>query len=133
MGKTIKHEYTLPYSILAEAEGYETFQFICRGCTMMPFRKNLWHGFVSSISGIVNREMDNSYLTFEEEPDNAYDKNAIQVVCRGEFFGTVGYVGKEFTMQIKDILYKCKGYRIDMVNENDAGAKEIPLVLTWKP
>lgn len=131
MGKTIKHENILSYSALAEAEGNEHFQFLCRGCVMRN-RERLWHGFVSSISGIVNREMDNSYLTFEEEPDNAYDPNAIQVVCRGEFFGTVGYVGKEFTLQIKDVLYKCKGYRIDMVNENDAGSKEIPLLLTWK-
>lgn len=131
MGKTIKHAATLPYSVLAKAEGYESFQFICRGCTMRN-RGNVWHGFVSSISGILDREGDNSYLTFEEEPDNAYDPNAIQVVCRGEFFGTVGYVGKEFTLQIKDILYKCKGYRIDMVNEDDVGSKEIPLVLTWK-
>lgn len=132
MIKTIKHENTLSFAALKENEGYEQLQFLCRGCTMRN-REELWYGFLSSISGEMNRVRDNSYLTFEEEPGNTHDPNAVMVVCRGEFFGTVGYVGREFTLQVKEILGKCKAYRIDMVNEEDAGEREIPLVLTWKP
>lgn len=131
MGETIKHENILKSRPKDGEEGLHYLQFMCRGCTMMN-RKNLWHGFTSSIAGKANWEIDNSYLSLEEEPSNIYDPNAIMVVCRGEFFGTVGYVGKEYTTEIKEILNKCISYRIDMVDESMAGEKEIALILTWK-
>lgn len=131
MAKTIKHENILRPNPGMEAEGYNYFEFPCRGCTMR-YRRELWENFVSSIGGWMNRSIDNSYLTFEEEPNNSYDPNAIMVVCRGEFFGTAGYVGKEFTLKIKEILNACESYRIDMIDEEDVGKKEIKLIVTWK-
>ncbi|MBR4020309.1 MAG: HIRAN domain-containing protein [Firmicutes bacterium] len=98
----------------------------------MRNRKNLWNGYTSSISGELNRNIDNSYLTLEEEPENPYDKNAIRVVCRGEFYGTVGYVGREYALQVKEILKTCQCYRVDMVDEAQAGEREVKLVLVWK-
>ena len=98
----------------------------------MRGREDLWTGFLSSISDAMNRSIDNSYLSLEEEPSNRYDPNAVQVVCRGEFFGTMGYVGKEFATAVKEILAKCSAYRIDMIDESDVGQREVRLVLTWK-
>ena len=132
MGKTVKHRTTLPYADKDKTEGYEHFEFICRGCTINRFRVQIWHGFLSSIEGFLNREIDNSYLFLEEEPSNRYDPNAIMVVCGGEFFGTVGYVGREFTLQVKEILKQCQEYRLDMVDESEVGNKEVKLKLTWK-
>ena len=131
MAKFVKHRNMLQPNPGLNQEGYEYFRFVCRGCTMRG-REDVWTGFVSSIWDDLNRSIDNSYLSLEEEPTNRYDPNAVQVVCRGEFFGTVGYVGKEFTPDVKEILGKCSAYRVDMIDENEAGQKEVRLLLTWK-
>lgn len=124
--KNIRHN-----NIMGRKEKQEqSMEIICRGCTMRG-RDDIWQGFVSSIADKLNREIDNSYLVFEEEPSNQYDPNAIMVVCRGEFFGTVGYVGKEYTGVVKEILDKCSSYRIDMKNEEDVGKREICLIVSW--
>lgn len=131
MGKTIKHGNMLQPNPGIDAAGYGRKQFPCRGCTMRN-REEIWRGFVSSISEPYNRKCDNSYLTLEEEPSNPYDPNAVMVVCRGEFFGTVGYVAKEHAAEIKDILSRCSVYRVDMLDENEAGQKSVMLMLTWR-
>ena len=111
-------------------EKVNCFEFECRGCSMMN-REERWNGYISSISRKLDRESDNSYLTLEEEPENKYDPNAIKVVVRGEFFGIVGYVGKEYTAKIKQILYSCEKYRIDMKDVNQCGSKTVDLILSW--
>ena len=131
MAKFVKHSNMLRPNPGLNQEGYEYFQFVCRGCTMRG-REDIWTGFVSSIWDDLNRSIDNSYLSLEEEPTNRYDPNAVQVVCRGEYFGTAGYVGKEFAPAVKEILAKCSAYRVDMVDEAEAGNREVRLVLTWK-
>lgn len=105
-------------------------EIVCRGCSMRN-REELWGNFKSSIYNVYDREIDNSFLFFEEEPDNQYDPNAIMVVVKGEFFGTVGYVGKEYTASVKDVLNTCKEYRIDMVDEKEVGNREIRLLIQW--
>lgn len=67
-------------------------EIVCWGCSMRG-RESIWEGYVSSISEPHNWAINNFYLSFEEEPKNRFDPNAVKVVCRGEFFGTVGYVG----------------------------------------
>lgn len=129
--KTIKHNNLLRPNPGIDAAGYERLQFPCRGCTMRN-REEIWYGFVSSISEPYNRECDNSYLTLEEEPSNPYDPNAVMVVCRGEFFGTVGYVAKEHAAAVKGVLGQCSAYRVDMLDETQAGQKNVTLVLTWR-
>ena len=131
MKKNIKHTNMLRPNPGLEQEGVNYFRFTCRGCTMMS-RENTWRGFRSSVASGFDRENDNSYLSLEEEPDNAYDPNAVMVVCRGEFFGTVGYVGKEYALEVKKILEACRAYRVDMVDENDVGKREVGLMLTWE-
>lgn len=111
-------------------ETVNTFIFPCRGCTYKG-REMKWHNFASSISDERNRQIDNSYLTLKAEPNNPVDPNAIQVLIRGEFYGTAGYVGREFTKEIKEIMKKSKWYRVDMQDENDIGKSVIPLVLSW--
>lgn len=133
MKNTIKHENILRPKPSKDNLNYNRLQFICRGCSLMESRRAVWAGFIGSMANDpINQDFDNSYLTLEEEPDNHYDSNAIQVVCRGEFFGTAGYVGREFTVQIKDILSKCHSYRVDMVDWSQGNLKEIPLILTWE-
>lgn len=134
MGKTIKHLNLISAKEKMNPDNkFEQLQFVCRGCTMMQYRKDIWHGWNGSMVGDpLNSSIDNSYFTLEEEPDNAYDPNAIQVVCRGEFFGTAGYVGKEYTAQVKKVLDECTAYRIDVLNNDEIGQKEVTLVLSWK-
>lgn len=128
--KKTKHNNVLQPNPGLNHSGFNYFSFICRGCTMRE-RDIKWHNFLSSISDRYNRQTDNSYLTFEEEPNNMHDPQAITVLCRGEEFGTMGYVGREFTSQIKEILNNCKFYRIDMVDESKTISKEIELIVTW--
>lgn len=80
----------------------------------------------------MDQENDNSYMTLEAEPENLYDPNAIKVVCRGEFFGTMGYVGREYTRAVKAVLDSCKCYRLDMADVQMLEKREINLVLTWE-
>lgn len=130
--KTIKHGNMLQPNPGLDQPGYNYFRFVCRGCTIKESRKDTWDGFVASMANDpINQSIDNSYLTLEEEPGNAYDPNAVQVVCRGEFFGTMGYVGREFCLQVKEILSKCKSYRVDMADWSQGGQKEVSLILTW--
>ena len=112
MGKTVKHNNLLSFKKAQEGD-YKKMSFVCRGCTMRG-REQIWQGFISSIAGKWDQENDNSYMTLEEEPENRYDPNAIMVVCRGEFFGTMGYVGKEYTKAVKEVLDRCECYRLDM-------------------
>ena len=113
-----------------KSESNQSMEIICRGCTMR-YREMIWESFVSSMQDMLNRAIDNSYLIFEEEPTNEHDPNAIKVVCKGEHFGTVGYVGKEFTEKVKENLKDCKEYRLDMVDESEVGNKEIRLLMQW--
>lgn len=128
--KKIKHNNILKPNPGLNQPEFNYFTFICRGC-MMHERDIKWNNFMSSIGQDYNRNIDNSYLTFEEEPDNRNDPDAIGVLCRGEEFGTMGYVGREFTGQIKEILNKCKFYRIDMVDESRGVSRETELIVTW--
>ena len=107
-----------------------TYEFTCRGCGYGNRYRN-WLNYQSSISTDLNRQIDNAYLTLEEEPDNPHDPNAIKVVVCGEFYGLVGYVGREFTTEVYQILEKCVSYRVDMKDEDEIGKKEIHLVLTY--
>lgn len=128
MEKKIKHENMLQPNPGRSEIGYNYFEFICRSGGARP---NLWNRFLCSISDPVSRKEDNSYLMLVEEPSNKYDPNAVIVLCCGEFCGNVGYVGKEFTMQVKDILKECQTYRVDMIDENQVNEAEISLLLTW--
>ena len=95
----------------------------------MRGRDEIWEGYFSSNSEYCP---NNSYLTFEEEPDNLNDPNAVKVVCRGEFFGTVGYVGREFTAGVKAMLRKKPKYRIEVYEEKKVAQREMRLFVEWK-
>ena len=67
--KTMEHLNRLQPNPRVGNPAYHYLQFPCRGCTMGN-RENLWYGYTSSISGELNRSIDNSYLTLEEEYEN---------------------------------------------------------------
>ena len=123
-----KHRNILPYQKQYENESVLTTTFLCRGYTMKG-REDIWRGYHSSIIS----EPDNSYFFFEEEPNNPHDPDAIKVVCGGEMFGAAGYVGREFTKTIKNILKISESYRIDIIGPFDASKKEQKLRLTYLP
>lgn len=97
----------------------------------MHQREYIWSSYRGSINSDYDRENDNSYIIFEEEPDNDYDPNAIKIVIKGEHFGTAGYVGKEYTKQIKEILNKCDKYRVDLKSLDDIGQREMTAIMKW--
>lgn len=132
MGKTIKHLNILQPNPGLGKEEYNYIEFVCRGAKMNRYREMLLNNYLASTQDRNNRINDNSLLTLEEEPDNRYDPNAIIVVCRGEFYGTLGYVGREYTEQIKDALYRCDSYRIDMVRRVVPNDGNIKMVMTWQ-
>lgn len=128
--KNIKHKNVLWFKQISLIEDIQAIEFVCRGCTMRD-RDLVWESFFSSIGGQIDREHDNSCLTLEEEPSNHYDPDAVMVVSRGEIFGTVGYVGREYTGKVKEILGKCKLYRVDVANPEEGIDREMRLLLRW--
>ena len=128
--KNIKHKNVLRFKQISLTEDIQAIEFVCRGCTMRD-RDLVWESFFSSIGGQIDREHDNSYLTLEEEPSNPYDPDAVMVVSRGEIFGTVGYVGREYTGKVKEILGKCKLYRVDVANPEEGSDRDMRLLLRW--
>ena len=128
--KNIKHKNVLRFKQISLTEDIQAIEFVCRGCTMRD-RDLVWESFFSSIGGQIDSEHDNSYLTLEEEPSNPYDPDAVMVVSRGEIFGIVGYVGREYTGKVKEILRKCKLYRVDVANPEEGIDREMRLLLRW--
>lgn len=101
-------------------------KFLCRGCTIGN-RKSLWYAFKNS-----NYELpDNTYMIFEPEPTNIHDPNAVKIVFKGEVFGTAGYVGKEYTAEIKEIIAKAAHYTIELADKKQIGSREISLIVRW--
>lgn len=125
--KYIKHENIMSKSD-ADRSGLNRFRFECRGCCMTTKRRDIWDGFRTSNSWISE---DNSFLTLEEEPENEHDPNAVAVVARGEFFGTAGYVGREYCKEVKAILAECRSYRVEVLDEEKIGDKTLELELIW--
>lgn len=103
-----------------------TTKIVCRGCTIGD-RKDLWYGFKSSNTDFPN----NTYMIFEPEPTNVHDPNAVKVVFKGEMFGTAGYVGKEFTSEVKTIIVNSAKYTIGLADETQIGSRELSLIVRW--
>lgn len=128
-GEVIKHDY-----VGVPSDDYPfTEEIVCRGGTVNNFRKQLWHNYKASIlSGDkLNYQINNSYMLFAHEPENRYDPNAIAIMCHGEFYGTMGYVGREYIPTVNNILRKCTKYRIDVINADEIGEKEVLLKISW--
>ncbi len=123
-----RHENIMAYENIL-SPNVKQFDFICRGCTIRQHREDLWHSFHHSNAYPGE---DNTYFEFEDEPDNEYDPNAIMIVMRGEHFGTCGYVAKETTLEIKKILDICEEYRLDMIDEEQCGNREVKLRMTYR-
>lgn len=126
MNKKIKHENLLRPNPGQNKSGYSYFEFICRAGNV---RRNVWNSFISSQ---INKNTDNSYLMLVEEPSNKCDPNAVMILCRGAFWGNVGYVGREYTVKVKEILKDCFDYRVDVIDESKLEESEVPLLLTWE-
>lgn len=128
--KNKKYRNIMTYNEFKESNELGTLQkyeFVCRG-NNIGRRKELLYSFLSSISSDINFSINNSYLFFETEPNNPHDSNAIAILCGGEIFGTIGYVGKDYTKDIKQILDNSKSYKIEF-SEDDIGKDSIFMTL----
>lgn len=72
-----------------------------------------------------------SYLELKEEPENRFDKDAIAVYARGEFYGKVGYVGKEFTDTVRQLIATGRYVSVDQIYVRipEALSREVPSTL----
>lgn len=123
-----KYRNIMTYATFKEAYEngeIESAEFTCRGCAFRN-RANVLNNYIASISSDINFKSNNSYLFFETEPDNKYDDKAIMIVCGGEIFGTVGYVGREFIDEVHKILDSCDEYRIEF-NPADIGTNDMTM------
>ena len=76
-----------------------------RGCNFNSSRVSLWQEirrWNDLKAGDPNYR--NSYVQLKAEPNNKYDPNAIAIWCRGEAFGQLGYVARDYTDAIRSLL-----------------------------
>lgn len=104
-----------------------SFKFECRGHTMHN-RKFVLQSYLSSIQ----QDITNSYLKLIPEPKNKFDPNAIQIISKGEIYGQIGYVGREYTNKVKEIIKKDPLYEVKILTQNPTESpKSILLELTY--
>lgn len=77
---------------------------------------------------------EKAYLYLEREPYNEYDKNAILVMCGGSIKGEIGYVGKEYTREVRQIAENCESYLLEIARSKHTDeTEELILRLQWIP
>lgn len=104
-----------------------TFIFECRGHAMYN-RKKVLDSYLSSIQVDANT----SRLRLVPEPHNAYDANAIKVMSRGEVFGHIGYVGREYTATVHAIIANHPSYEVRLIDPKPSTShRSILLELTY--
>lgn len=104
-----------------------TFIFECRGHAMYN-RKKVLDSYLSSIQIDANA----SRLRLVPEPHNAYDANAIKVMSRGEVFGHIGYVGREYTATVHAIIVNHPSYEVRLIDPKPSTShRSILLELTY--
>ena len=63
------------------------------------------------------------------EPGNRYDPNAIAALNRGEAYGTLGYVGREFTDAVRELVahkgVMVRNLHVEVVDLADFGDHEV--------
>lgn len=85
----------------------ESGAFVCilfaqaRGCAFGDDMVARWRQVESCQHRMAPQGYRNTYAQLKPEPDNKFDKNAIEVLARGEFFGHMGYIAKEQTERIR--------------------------------
>lgn len=106
-----------------------------RGCGKDSHRTGLWKE-VERWHGLRPGELNyrNSYIELRAEPENIYDANAIKALCRGETFGTLGYVGREFTDDVRryadEKRKRLKDLVVEVVDPDDFGRGEIAVAIS---
>lgn len=81
------------------------------------YKRYTYESYLSSRIGSADGR--NSYLTLKREPDNPVDKNAVKVISKGEVYGEVGYVGKEYAELITEILKRRRDLKVEEVTGSD--------------
>ena len=107
-----------------------------RGCNLGRYpeeRISKWREVARCASPIAPAGYRNSYMQLKPDPKNKFAPDAIEVLCRGEAFGQMGFVAKEMTENVRLFAEKTKTDIIDLnvaiANVEDIGWKSIPLLL----
>lgn len=75
----------------------------CRfGSVQSGYRRELLDSYWTSNAGDVSK--DNSWIELKREPDNDVDPNAIQVWVKGEHYGQLGYIGRQYCESVMAII-----------------------------
>lgn len=104
----------------------QNIDIICRGCNIGE-RRALWKNYENSLADICG-----SYLKLEEEPENMHDPNAVRVESGGKVVGLLGYIGREYTEDVKKVLGECEEYYLEMLDRNVVYNRSIRLKLYWR-
>lgn len=72
-----------------------------RGCAFGDDMTQRWREVGTCQHPMAPQGYRNTYAQLKPEPDNKYDKDAIEVLARGEFFGHMGYIAKEQTERVR--------------------------------
>lgn len=104
-----------------------------RGCAFTESRSYHWQKIADAAGPAPSQGHRNNYIQLRPEPKNEYDKNAIAVMCRGEGYGTIGYIAKEQTNFVREFAQamsrKIKELNVTLLVKPEEGQKTIPLVV----
>lgn len=107
-----------------------------RGCNLgrnPEERISRWREAASCASLTAPAGYRNSYMQLKPDPKNKFDSDAIEVLCRGEMFGQMGFVAKEMTENVRKFAEMTKtditDLNVAIANVEDIGWKSIPLLL----
>ena len=93
-------------------------------------KKERYESYLSSYLNTVG-DRDNSWLTLVKEDDNPYDRNAVRVMSKGEVFGDVGYIGKEYAERVRAIIDEADKYYV--VGNDDALYNQATIEIFYMP
>lgn len=108
-----------------------------RGCDQGRYpeqRLSMWQMVADSERANSQAGYHNSYMQLKPDPKNPYDKDAIEVLARGEAFGCMGFVAKEMTKDVRAFAKmtgtEIEDLRVAIARQADVGWKTVPL-LVW--
>ena len=108
-------------------KGKQNIEITCTGCNQ-KISTDTWQNIILSLEGTKKTSRGKSFFVFEEDECLL---NEMQIVCRGEFFGTIGLVLQEDVEKVRKILSKCKEYRIELAENEEVGQEKMRLIIYW--
>lgn len=119
--------------VLGEGQSVFLLYAQARGCAFGDDMVSRWREVAECESEDARQGFRNTYMQLKPEPDNRYDRNAIEVLSRGEFFGHMGYIAKEQTANVRRLAESTgvdiRHLGVMVANHDDVGWKNVPLII----